>query len=290
MDNPDGEWAAYTWTSSEVLPLFGRGKEVESARAYLDPLVFAQEYEASFINFTGMAYYQFNRNTHVGRFKKYYNPKKPIIVCFDFNVSPGIAVIGQEFGVDVFDIPPGQTITTWIGEVYIPRNSNTQIVCNKIIKDWGGHQGLVICYGDSTGGNKGTAKLKGSDWDIIKSTLYPYFGTQLFFNVPKANPLERQRINAVNSRLVAGNGDVRMLVDGNCEYLTKDFEGTRVLEGSAGEIDKKTDPLLSHMTDAIGYYTHKEYPIAKWYKRDDIDALYKQKMKEIADQEREQAA
>jgi hypothetical protein len=35
------------------------------------------------------------------------------------------------------------------------------------------------------------------------------------------------------------------------------------LEGSAGEIDKKSDPNLSHLTDGIGYYIEYEYPILK---------------------------
>lgn len=274
MLNPEGEWAAFTWTSGDVLPLYGRGEEVESAKKYLDSLVYEQEYEASFVNFTGMAYYNFDPNIHVGRFRDLYDKHKPLIICFDFNVSPGIAVIGQEMGADVFDVAPGQTVTVWLGEVYIPRASNTKMVCRKIIQDWKNHFGLVICYGDATGGSRGSAKIKGTDWDIIAQTLYPHFGRQLFFNVPKSNPRERQRINAVNSRLASAHGTVRMLVDGqHCSKLVKDLEGTRTVEGSAGEIDKKTDPMLSHMTDSIGYYTHKEYPVGRYYDTKIIDAM-----------------
>ncbi|MCP4122222.1 MAG: hypothetical protein GY751_10755 [Bacteroidetes bacterium] len=275
MEDPEGEWAAFTWTASDVLPRYGRAEEVESAKKYLDALVYQQEYEASFVNFSGMAYYNFDEKIHVGNYRQFYNPQKPIEICFDFNVSPGIAVICQEMGADVFDIPPGQTITACIGEVHIPRQSNTKVVCNKIIKDWRNHMGLILCYGDSTGGAKGSAKIKGSDWDIIKSTLYPEFGTQLFFNVPKANPRERQRVNAVNSRFVSYDGVVRMVLDGKyCPMLKKDFEGTRTIEGSAGEIDKKSDPMLTHMSDSVGYYIHKEYPVAKYYKKDTIDQMY----------------
>jgi hypothetical protein len=284
MEDPDGEWAAFHWTAEKVLPLYGRAKEVESARKYLDQLVYEQEYKASFVNFTGMAYYNFNRNIHVGRFMQYYNPDKPIIIAFDFNVSPGVAVIGQEMGADVFDIPPGQTLTIWLREVYIKRNSNTLMVCRKILEDWGNHPGLVLCYGDATGGAKGTAKVRGSDWDLIREKLFPHFGPQLFFNVPKQNPRERQRVNAVNSRLQSYAGEVRMLIDGKgCPMLVKDLEGTRVVEGSAGEIDKKTDPLLTHLTDGIGYYVQKEFPVKKFFtKQDAADWYEKQKQKEAA--------
>ncbi len=270
MLNPEGEWAAYTWTAEEVLPLYGRASEIESAKRDLDPLVYEQEYKASFVNFTGAAYYNFTRNVHTGRFRQFYNPKKPLILAFDFNVSPGTASIGQEMGADVFDITPGKTVTVWIGEVFIKRSSNTQLVCRKIIQDWGDHEGLVIAYGDSTGGAEGTAKIKGSDWDLIKQTLFPQFGARLYFNVPKKNPRERQRINAVNSRLLSAAGEVKMLVDGHyCPMLVKDFEGTRVIDGSAGEIDKKTDPMLSHLSDGVGYYVNKEYPIISYISKRD---------------------
>jgi len=49
------------------------------------------------------------------------------LIMFDFNVSPGVAVIGQEQM-----LPSGMQGTAIIGEVYIPRNSNTVKVCNKI--------------------------------------------------------------------------------------------------------------------------------------------------------------
>lgn len=278
MLNPSGEWGAYTWTSEDVLPLYGRAAEIESAKKHLDKLIYEQEYLASFVNFTGMAYYNYDEQVHLGRYRQWYNPKRPLILAFDFNVSPGICCVGQEMGADVFDIPPGHTITVWLGEVYIPRNSNTKMVCAKVIQDWGDHMGLVLCYGDATGGSKGSAKVKGTDWDIIKQQLYPHFGTQLFINVPKQNPRERQRVNAVNSRLVSYTGDVNMLFDGeHCPMLIKDFEGTRVVEGSAGEIDKKSDPMLTHMTDAVGYYVHKEYPVARYYTKDVIEQLHAQR-------------
>jgi hypothetical protein len=235
MDDPNGEWGAFTWTAEQVLPLFGRQDEIESARKYLDPLVYEQEYLASFLSFSGQAYHRFDANIHVGRYAQYYSPKKPIVIAFDFNVSPGIAVIGQEMGSDVFDIPIGETITVWIGEVYIPRQSNTIMVCNKIIQYWQGHTGLVLCYGDATGGAKGSAKVRGSDWDLIRDTLFPCFGPQLHINVSKSNPKERQRVNSLNSRIMSVDGSVRMLVDGNCKNLVRDLEGTRVIEGSAGK-------------------------------------------------------
>ena len=141
----------------------------------------------------------------------------------------------------------------------------------------------MICYGDSTGGADGTAEVKGSDWDLIKEKLTPYFGNRLFFNVPLKNPRERQRVNAVNSRLLSYKGDVHLVVDGNCRYLIKDLEGVRVIEGSAGEIDKKSDPKLTHLSDALGYYIHKEFPVGRFYSREDILDMMAEKNKRDID-------
>ena len=125
------------------------------------------------------------------------------------------------------------------------------------------HEGQVLCYGDATGGSRGTAKIAGSDWDIIKQELRPTFGSRLSFRVPQGNPPERARINAVNSRLKSQSGEIKLMVDPACKYIIRDFEGVQVLTGSAGELDKKANLELTHLTDAIGYYVHKEFPIIK---------------------------
>lgn len=151
--------------------------------------------------------------------------------------------------------------------------SNTPMVCNRLIESWEDHQGNIICYGDSTGGNEGTAKVRGNDWDLIKETLTGAFGDRLYFNVPKSNPSERQRVNSVNSRLMSATGAVRFLIDGKyCPKLIQDFEGVKVVEGSAGELDKKSDASLTHLSDGVGYYFHKEYPVFKYFTAEDIRA------------------
>ena len=216
----------------------------------------------------------------MGAYRKFYNKKKPLVLCFDFNVAPGVCAIVQEMGADVFQIAPGKTVSVVIGEVYIPRNSTTPRVCKKILQDWGTHEGNILCYGDSTGGAQGSAKVRGSDWDLIKYELIPYFGDRLYFNVPKANPYERQRVNAVNSRLLSATKEVKMLVDGKyAPKMVKDLEGVTVIEGGAGEIDKKADSSLTHISDALGYYIQKEYPVFQYWDANDV----RQAMKGIED-------
>ena len=156
-----------------------------------------------------------------------------------------------------------------IGEVHIPRNSNTPAVCNKLIQDWGQHEGLIQLYGDATGGARGTAQLDGSDWDLIMAAMYKHYGRERVKRRGQQNPssgkyhnpTERARVNAVNTRLMAGDGTVRLVIDPKYAPQTvRDFEGVRLLEGGSGEIDKKTDPELTHLTDALGYCVEFDYP------------------------------
>lgn len=245
------EWGAYTWFSADILP----ASEIASARRQLDELTFKQEYEGSFVNFQGLAYHVFDRDKHCARLP--YNPNDPLIIALDFNVSPGVAGVMQEM-----KLPSGQVGTGVIGEVFIPRNSNTIHVCNKLINDWSQHKGYVYVYGDATGGAQGTAKVAGSDWALVESTLKPAFGQRLILQNDKSNPRERVRINAMNARLMNTAGDIRMMVDyGKAPHVVHDFEGVTLLEGGSGEIDKRRTPELTHVTDGIGYYINKEFPI-----------------------------
>lgn len=250
-DNVPG-WESWQFTTVEggnVPP-----EEVEAARRDLDELTFAQEYLASFVNFEGRAYYPFSYETHCNPLA--YDPLKALALCFDFNVEPGVCAIAQEQA-----LPNKLDGTGIIGEVHIPRNSNTPAVCRKIIADWGKHQGRVICYGDATGGARGTAQVQGSDWDLIRQELKPVFGERLAFHVKPANPRERARVNAVNSRLKSTSGDIRLMVDSKkAPHVVRDFEGVQLLKGGSGEIDKKATPDLTHITDAIGYYVEYCYP------------------------------
>lgn len=254
------------WQSWQFTTLDGGNvseEEIESSRRDLDELTFNAEYLATFLNFSGRAYYSFQRSTHCRKLE--YDPKQPVMFCFDFNWQPGVAAVTQEQ-----KLPNGLQGTGVIGEVWIPRNSNTIAVCKKLLTDWKDHQGRIICYGDATGGARGSAKIAGSDWDLIRQTLkhgadgIKGFGDRVIYRVPKANPPERARINAMNSRLKNGAGEIRLMVDQvKAPHVVTDLEGVRLLEGGSGELDKKHDPDLTHISDSLGYYVNHEFPVVK---------------------------
>jgi hypothetical protein len=252
--NGEPNWASWQFTTMDggnVPP-----EEIETARKDLDELTFAAEYLASFVSFEGRVYYPFERSTHCAPLK--YDPRAPLIFCFDFNVEPGVACVVQEQ-----QLPNGLAGTAVLGEVWIPRSSNTPAVCRKLAADWGDHFGDVRIYADSTGGARGSARVMGSDLDLIRAELTPVFGNRLSMRVPQSNPQERSRINAVNSRLKSAAGEVRLMVDPvKAQHVVRDLEGVALLAGGSGELDKKSNPALSHISDALGYYLSKEFPIS----------------------------
>lgn len=257
-----GEWDYFWWISADILA----PEEIEAAKRDMDELTYQQEFEASFVNFTGRTYYQYLEQTHCARIA--YDPDQPLIFCFDFNVAPGVAAVVQE--KQVYDVSTkipiiGESVTGIIGQVYIPRNSNTPLVCNKLTSDWGRHRGSIYVYGDATGGAQRTTGIAGSDWDLVKKMLNAYFGSErVHYKVALSNPSERDRVNAVNSRLKTLTGRIRLMVDiSKAPMVAKDFEGVQCVAGGSGEIDKKKNPELSHLTDAIGYYIHKEFPVKR---------------------------
>lgn len=255
-----GEWATHHWLSSEILP----PNIIEQARRDLDPLVFAQEYEGSFVSFLGRAYYNFDVAIN-GVKGLPYDPEAPLIFCFDFNVAPGVAVVCQEIQNDG-RFPADKTFTGIIGEVYIPQNSNTEMVTRKLAEDWKDHKGPIRIYGDATGGAQKSSSGGQSDWDLVERGLYHAFGPrQVRSMYARANPSERARVNAMNTRFRNADAEkpiVRLLVDiTKAPRLVKDLEGVQTVEGGSGEIDKKTNKELTHISDALGYYVAEEFPV-----------------------------
>lgn len=274
------DWDAFHWFSSDILS----PDKIRAAKEELDPLTYQQEYEGSFVTFEGRAYYAYTTETHAIEPVRdlYYNKRAPLILCFDFNVAPGTASVLQEHYYEGSDprVDPAEPISMAMGEVWIRQNSNTRMVARKIVHDWGDHEGDVYVYGDATGGTGGSAQVEGTDWDLVrqefkqaermgrakwKNVYYRTDFVHLGLGMTQ-NPPERVRVNSVNTRMLTVAGRKRFLLDPkHCPKLSEDFEGVRLVEGGSGEIDKKHDPMLTHLSDGVGYYIVHQYPVMGRY-------------------------
>jgi hypothetical protein len=243
------DWAAFHWTSAEII---GQA-ELEAARRDLDPRSFAQEYQAEFLNPTGLVYYAFARNKHL-RPTLRYDPQLPLVFCFDFNVSPGSAVVVQEQTID------GNPCTAVIGEVHIPDDSRTDIVCERLRNMYRGHAGDVLIYGDPSGNQRRTS-AQSNDWDIVRAELRKGFA-RVLDRVTRSAPAIVDSVNSVNARMLNAAGAVRFAINEQAAPQTlRDLESvTWVEDKDIRDIDK-SDAKRTHWSDALRYYIHERHPI-----------------------------
>lgn len=257
----DDEWDVFTWHTDEINP-----DEAEKARGSLASLVYSQEYGGEFISFKGRCYYAFDKdiNCPPDDERIIYNANYPLDFSWDFNRIPGNCVISQELPAPDWLIKHNQgknrgLITSVIDEVFLQQDSNTEKICDILLKDWNHHKGIVRLFGDATGGAKVSSAVDGSDWDIINAKLDGPFNIDCCY--PRSNPLVRVRINTVNSRLCATDGYIGAIIDKKCKFLIRDFESVSCDdEGNIQKSDIKS--LLTHVSDAFGYLQCEEHPLA----------------------------
>jgi len=246
------EWAYFHWTSEELLS----PEAILAAKRDMDPRLYAQEYLASRVNVSGRVCHSWDRSLHVVDGLPY-NPEAPLIFALDFNVEPGPACVGQEH---IFT--DGTPVTDWLGEVHIPQDSHTKLVCDKLIADWGSHRGPVLLDGDPAGGARSTtASDGGSNWKIATDTMRAHFGDRVRVMRERAAPRVIDRINAWNSRLRTADGRIHMRFSKfACKQLIADCEHVQWKQGADFEIDKR-DLKRTHWLDAASYYIARKYPV-----------------------------
>ena len=178
----------------------------------------------------GQAYYAFRRDDHVKE-----TTKQPGTMFFgmDFNVNPMTCVIGQFYNN-----------TFYIHDEVFLQNSDTFKMIDTLVKR--NYRGTVIP--DSTGKNRKTSGK--SDHQIIKDAG---------FQIPHVhNPFVTDRVNNIN-RLFSEN---RIIINPKCKKLIGDLEK---VSWKDNKLDQKTDPMLTHISDALGYLCWKLDPIQKVY-------------------------
>jgi len=213
-------------------------------RAEMDPRAYRQEFEASFEALAGRAYYAFDRKHDVGVVEL--DRAAPACVAFDFNINPATAIIGQGFG---------QQATIW-REVFVTHAggeaTRAAAEAAKAHLDRAGWKGAVRIYGDPAGK---AAKTTGPSDHAILRQVFPLATWCISPHAPHV----RDRVAAVNARCETMDGHRHMRVDPSCIHLIADYE--QVIFEDNGDLDKKSNPMLTHVSDASGYWIHKEWPV-----------------------------
>lgn len=237
-------WASWQFRSVDN-PFMDR-QEIAEAMAEMDERTFRQEYEASFEALAGRIYYAFSRQLDVR--PVHLEPSLPVCLSFDFNVNPSSAVIGQA-RQDECRIWREVFVTHAGGEA-----TRAAAMQAKRLLDEAGWRGAIRIYADASGAS---AKTTGPSDHAAVREVFPTAS----WHVPRANPHVRDRYAAVNSRAQTGDGQRHMTVDPSCRHLIADFE--QVIYAENGEADKKSNPMLTHVSDAAGYWIVYEWPVVR---------------------------
>lgn len=171
-----------------------------------------------------------------------YNSDKVINVCCDFNYDPmKWALIQQDNNDDI------------IFDEIVQYDTDTESMAKELKRKY--PFGMFEIYGDYSGMSRSTRR-RSTDYDIIRNTLM-IKQENIFV---KSNPVVTYRTNIVNWRLRNNKGVRKLFVTPNCEHTLKDFRRV-VWEKNKKVEDQRTNPDLTHISSAIGYYLNYKYTL-----------------------------
>lgn len=236
LEDPDN-WASWQITT-ESAGIVSK-EELESARRDLDERTYQQEYCASFIQYSGVIYYNFDRKLHV---EKYTGALPDIIhVGCDMNVDPMSATIGIQRPDGVFHIIDYLRIY----------GSNTHEMAEEIRRRYPDKK--IYVYPDASGRQRRSSAGGMTDHIILQNAGF-------VVKVNSTNPAVKDRIAAVNSKLKSSSGVVSIKIDPKCKPVIECLERQTYKEGT--QIPDK-DSGYDHQNDATGYVLSWLYPIRR---------------------------
>jgi len=232
----DDSWASFQFTTLDGGQV--SANEIEQAKADLDERTFNQEYMASFVNYAGQIYYNFDRKENV--IDKYEPKTAEIHIGMDFNIDPMSAVVTEIQGNNIY-----------IYDEIILYSSNTDEMVQEIKTRYSGKH--IFIYPDPASKQRKTSAGGTTDLSILKNAGFN-------MRVRNNHPLIRDRINAVNTKLKNANGKRTLFIANNCKNVLKSIERQIYKEGTSVP-DK--DNNYDHMNDALGYLVEYLFPVRR---------------------------
>ena len=237
-EQEDTNWKSFQFTTLEGGQV--SATEIDQARQDLDERTFKQEYMASFVNYAGQIYYNFDRKDNV--IEKYQPQSNEIHIGMDFNIDPMSAVVSEVIGNNIY-----------IYDEIVIYSSNTDEIVQEIRNRYAGKH--IFVYPDPASKQRKTSAGGVTDLAILKNAGYN-------LRVRNNHPLIRDRINAVNTKLKNANGKRSLFIDQRCKNVIKSIERQIYKEGTTVP-DK--DNNYDHMNDALGYMVEYLYPVKQHF-------------------------
>lgn len=230
------DWASWQFTTAEGGIV--SEEELAQARIDLDERTYLQEYEAKFVDYSGLIYYSFGEH-NIKEHAFTNNQFTTLHIGADHNIDPGCAVIAFQYhgGIHVFDEV----------EIY---GSDTAEMAREIQQRYPNRK--FICYPDASGAQRRTSAVGG----ITDHIIWKNHGFKL--RVGSVNPAVKDRIASVNAVLKADN--VRLTIDPKCVKIIKGLRSHTYKEGTR-QPTKEGANDYSHFNDALGYLINNLYPL-----------------------------
>ena len=232
---------ANDWSSFQYTTLQGGNvppEEIEAARNDLDERTFNQEYCAEFVTYSGLIYYGFSRELSV-------------VECAD---NGGTLHIGMDFNLDpmsaVICIRKGEKLYAF--DEIVMYGSNTDEMVAEIKDRYPNRE--IIVYPDPASRQRKTSAGGRTDLSILQNGGF-------MVKAKNSHALVRDRINAMNSRLLSSSGDRHLFVSPKCKHTIKSLERQTYKEGTS--IPNKDG--FDHMNDAFGYLVEYLFPVRTEY-------------------------
>jgi hypothetical protein len=207
-----------------------------------DTRFYEQEVLGSYLMLhTGRVYPAFERSGNVAEGSV--DTSLPLLWALDFNVDPMCSVIAQVHRDGVVVV---------LDEIVLSR-ATTYDACAEFTSRFESHAGGLIVYADATGARMQTTGK--TDLSILREALRDY--ERVEFRIPKSNPVVRERVTLMNSKLASADGVRLLRVHPKCAELIRDFEQV-VFKENSQVVDKDRDPRRTHLSDALGYLVWQE--------------------------------
>lgn len=212
-----------SWQFTTIDGGFISADEIESAKKNLDASTFRQEYLASFETSANRCAYNFTRDKHC----KVLEQSSRLFWGIDFGVASYMTAVLMCEHTN--------------GDVYVfdeigMQNSNTFELAQRmkvIAPD-------IPCYPDPAGKARTSNSTK-SDHRILQDAGFTVIAK-------KANPTQKDRMNALNRMLEDATGRVRLYINPKCTGMIRDLEMTTMENGRIAKTE-----TLSHFLDALMY-------------------------------------
>ena len=235
MDGAD-DWESFQYTTLEGgnVP----HSEIEAARSDLDDRTFNQEYCAEFVTYSGLIYYGFSRDESVLDMP---DVNGTLHIGMDFNLDPMSAVICLRKGEKLYAV-----------DEIVMYGSNTDEMVEEIKTRYPNRP--IIIYPDPASRQRKTSAGGRTDLSILQNAGF-------MVKAKNTHALVRDRINAVNSRLLSGSKQRHLFVSPKCKHTIKSLERQTYKEGTS--VPNKDG--FDHMNDALGYLVEYLFPVKTEY-------------------------